>query len=444
MPVSAVSHRRRIDDHSNEHTPSERSRAPSPPGLSAATQQKIDADLAAFVNALTAEPPPAPRPNDRVLYVGMNDPSVFVEVGALGATGASVTTVLRQDRATVRLDGVDHDLSTGDGCTRFANALAAKHGMSAEAAKQIAAVIERVGEGGRDELALVAMALAPGERGASIPSRIVLSGHSTGREVYSGTDSLPFRAVLALARAMPRAARQIEDVHLSGCFTAGQVFDKDVWKTAFPNLKTLWGYSQFAPAAPVGHLQAWEATTRGRAAYDPGRGVHGVATWSERSGIREPGVTLEGLKSAAAEADERFQSYSSGEIRVRSPHGSLADDDYAAYRRLASRPELSKTERAAYEQKAEILLRVRFYESSIRGELAKAHGAELARAFEAVGLRPVDFATLSRREALAAIDRFERRLATVPAGAPELDRAAALLRGVRTLDPNVIPQAWAH
>jgi hypothetical protein len=444
MPVSAVSHRPRIDDHSNEHAPNERPRAPSPPRLSAATQQKIDADLAAFVNAATAKPPPVPRPNDRVLYVGMNDPSLRAEVGALRATGASVTTVLRQDGTTVRLEGVDHDLSTGDGCARFANALAAKHGMSAEAANEIAAALESLGTGGRDELARVAMALAPGERGASIPSRIVLSGHSTGRGVYNGSDQLSFQAVIALARAMPRAARQIEDLHLSGCFTAGQIFDKDVWKMAFPNLKTIWGYSKFAPAAPVGHLQAWEATTRGRAAYDPGRGTPGVATWSERSGIREPEVTLEGLTHAGAEADARFQSYCSGEIRVPSPHGSRADDDYAVYRRLASRPELSTAERAAYEQKAEILFRVRFYESSIRGELAKAHGAELARAFEVVGLRPVDFATLSRRDALAAIDRFERRLAAVPARTPELDRAAALLRGVRTLDPKVIPETWAH
>mgnify|MGYP001090094170 CR=1 FL=1 len=442
MPISPVSHRSRIDDHSNEQAPVEQRRAPSHPQPSPATSRRIDADLVAFVNASTAKP--APRPNDRVLYVGMNDPSVRAEIGALRATGASVTTVVRQDGTTVRLDDVDHDLSTKSGCRAFADALAAKHGMSEKAAKEIAAALASLGPGARDELARIAMVLAPGESGASIPSRIVLSGHSTGHELFNASESLTFRAVVALAHAMPRAASQVEDIHLSGCFTAGQVLDKDVWKGAFPNLKTMWGYSKFAPAAPVGHLQAWEARTRGRAAHDPARGTPGVATWSERSGIREPGVTLEGLKQAAAEADRRFSAHFSGEIRVSTPHDRGAEDDYAAYRRLASHPNLSKEERATYEQKAEILLRVRFYESSIRGELDKAHGPELARAFRAVGLPPVDFAKLSRREALEAIDRFERRLATMPTRTPDLDRAAAVLHGVRMLDPKVIPQGWVH
>ncbi len=424
------------------------------------TRRQIDANILAFVQNViserqggakakeassvrgTASPPPAATPKgDRVLYVGMNDDSKHTEANGLRAGGASVTTVLRRDGTTVRLDGADYDLADTEGCRCFAEALAKKHGLPPGAAAILARALDDAPATARDELARIAMVLAPGEGGATIPSRLVFSGHSDGSDVHMGGESLKFTAVMAILRAMPNAARQVEDIHFSGCFTSAQIYDVDQWRGVCPNLKTMWGYSGIAPGSPVGHLQTWANATLGRSTNDPIRGGRGnITTWSVQQGIRT-GVSLEELRKNQASADEIFGQLSSGDIES-GPWGR-AKEPYETYRELSHRPELSAREKESMQAKADVLLRIRFY-ATVRSELVKEHGETIRAAYESLGMRAPDFTQRSRKEAIEAIHAFEakaRATSPLPAAAA---KAQALLVGLRKLDPAIIPSGWCH
>ena len=50
------------------------------------------------------------------------------------------------------------------------------------------------------------------------------------------------------------------------------------------------------------------------------------------------------------------------------------------------------------------MLRLRFWEASVRGEIAKAYGPQINAALAKEGLSAVDVGALSRKDALAVID----------------------------------------
>ena len=447
----------RIRDDRDEEPLSLDARPPRSHEPSGATHRQIDAAILAYVQNVSSEregaartqapassevtrPPPSPK-NDRILYVGMNDASKNTEANGLRASGASVTTVLRRDGTTVSLDGANYDLADKEGCKRFADALSKKYGLPTGAAGILFDALDDVPASARDEVARIAMALAPGERGAPIPSRLVFSGHSNGSDVHMDGESLKFASVLTLMRAMPNAALQIEDIHFSGCFTSAQIYDVDQWRGACPNLKTMWGYSGIAPGTPVGHLQSWAHATRGRTANDPVRGARGnVTTWSAQQGIRT-GVSLETLRENQVRADRVYEQLRNGDI-ASGPWGQ-AKEPYETYRELSYRPELSAQEKAIMAAKAEVLLRVRFH-ATVSSELVTEHGGTIRGAYESLGLPVPDFTQLSRKEAMDAIGVFEakaRARSPLPAAAA---KARAILKGLRELDPAVIPSAWCH
>lgn len=124
---------------------------------------------------------------------------------------------------------------------------------------------------------------------------------------------------------MPIAARQIEDLYFSGCFTSAQVYGVDEWRSACPNLKT--------------------------------------TSWSVQGGIKS-GLSLEELRKRQASADPIFEPLAGGEIES-GPWGQ-AREPYETYRELSSRPELSKPEQDLMGAKADVLLRVRLTPSRSR------------------------------------------------------------------------------
>ena len=389
----------------------------------------------------TPEPAPVTPKNDRVLYVGMNDASKQTEADGLRAGGSQVTTVLRRDGTKVRFDGRDFDLANETACTAFVAALGRKYGLSAAAQQAITHELMTLDASARDELARIAMVLAPGEQGAPIPSRLVFSGHSDGNDVHMGGESLKLGAILALARALPNAARQIEDIHFSGCFTSAQIYRVDEWRSACPNLKTMWGYSGLAPGAPVHHLQGWARSTRGRTSSDPVRGPRAnVTTWSVQGGIRS-GVSLEELRKRQAEADPMFGQLWGGDIES-GPWGK-ARMPYETYRELSHRPELSEQEKSIMKAKADVLLRIRFYET-VRTMFVETHGEKVRAAFESLGLPEPDFTRLSRKEALEVLRTFEEKAARTSPLPAAVKNAQAELVGFRKLDPAHIPDGWCH
>lgn len=225
--------------------------------------------------------PREPAFNDSVMYVGMNTTAHQCDREANALHAAVVIGHGERDKAV----GADHarvgdrvvDLATDAGAVEFAQSL----GLPDEQANVVANVIRHAWHGCRDELAAIARVWAEAERGGSVPSRLVLSGHCYGNSIWDAGDenvgALVFANLRALASAMPRAAAHVEDVMISACssgFVGADATDQRdsfaLWKTAFPNLKTAWGYGSakdyHSPTSQqaVMHIQAWEHATRGR------------------------------------------------------------------------------------------------------------------------------------------------------------------------------------
>lgn len=389
-------------------------RAPGAPP--AATDRAVDANVVAAAF------------NDRVLYVGMNASSVPVESRALGPNVA----VIAGSNAPGHLE------TPGD-VRWFVHRLAIDNGLSLSQCERLEGVLLGAHPSGRDELARIAAAWAPAEQGASIPSRLVLSGHSSFGVLWGDGDAGMFHleAVRELGRIFEKAAAQIEDVHISGCFSEDEVQHAEAWTESFPNLKTLWAYGEFAPKAAAGDLAAWQVATRGRTTRLSEGFVasHGSATaWSVTGGVAHATMSVEERRELVADAETRFDAYFSGRARIADAHDPAADRDYGAYQMLASHREATPAERAHASERGGEMLRLRFWETSVRREIAMHYGVQINDALGKAGLEAVDFARLSRAEALAVLERY--RAATGALG-PIMD-------GIVKLSPSVIPASFCH
>ncbi len=273
--------------------------------------------------------------NDDILFVGMN-PGARRELGTLRArsrTGSVTGGMVHSSPGKLTINGNEYDLTTNQGIRDFVNSL----NLPSEVAEEVMKAIKAAPDKARDELALIALHWAPAERGEPIPSRLVISGHHNpshhgdpmelpedqhindpdlryvraGRPVF-GNDyhnvQLDLPSLAALAKAMPHAAAQIEDIAFAACNSLHPLdlerlgLDEEGHRsTIFPNLRTVWGYRDKAPLANLGgdrHLRVWERRTRGRARnLDPnprrpgeelGKHDRSVATWDRHGGIARP------------------------------------------------------------------------------------------------------------------------------------------------------------
>lgn len=370
--------------------------------------------------------------NDGILYVGMNPLSMETESDALDkARGKPVEHVFAKEGATVTFDGTSYDLKATKQIDAFAHALARKHALPDSTASALSSVLQQATEAGRDELAQIAMVWARGERGQQIPSRLVLSGHHAGGSFSGLKDS----SVFGLARVFPTAAKQIQDVHFAGCMSEEHVNVRDDIKHAFPNVKTVWGYSGYSPEAPVHHLLAWERATRGNENDIKPWSVPGhesAVAWSEKGGIVGKQRPIEERRRECRDADTRFESYKSG----RMPNTWMTDADYASYQAIAQSnvPEGEKNDAKA---KAAVLLRVRKYDH-VREKFDEAYGARIRAASARAGIEPPNFRALPRKDALERIEAIKEKVAAFD---PELRRA---LVGLAELDSNVVVDGWCY
>jgi hypothetical protein len=295
--------------------------APDP--LAGQSHGRASADFVRRATAASTDTGSAPRVarhSDSVLYLGMNSTGNqnSREAGALKAdlrgTGAKLTVVARGEtdpalgHDKIRLAGANGtssvvDLGTGDGRATFVDSL---H-LPADTAARVVDVLASAAPGGRDELAGLAQVFARGEKGESMPSRLVLSGHSWGDRIYDGAgygdeNQVSFSSIKELAKAMPAAAGKIEDLMFSACSTGfdgaevhGNRTALSSWKDAFPNLKTAWGYGTKGDVhtSPTGagaqaDIARWERATRGTTDHLHVNARH-VSTWDARDGYRVGG-----------------------------------------------------------------------------------------------------------------------------------------------------------
>jgi hypothetical protein len=227
----------------------------------------IELPITPAMNISFATRPSLP-PNDDILAVVMN-PTAAPEATALARNtagrGIDVLTIVDKPGSTISANGQQMNLRSAQGVQQFVATL----GLPREQQQQIEAVLSGAAinsPGSLEVLAGMAQAWAPAERGeAAAPSRLLISGHHVGPGVLGKGDPLAWKDLQALARAMPTAAAQVEDLNVSGCYTGGQHL-RETYEAIFPQLDTVWAYTLQAPSTHRGALpqqRAWEEQTRG-------------------------------------------------------------------------------------------------------------------------------------------------------------------------------------
>jgi hypothetical protein len=392
---------------------------------------------------------------DDVLFVGMNK-FAPQEAQALRARGTKVDLVsdskAGDDKITVGKgkSATTFDLSTDQGRKDFVKTL----GLPAPQAAKIADVLKDTGLDARDELAQLAQVWAKGEKGEAVPGRIVLSGHSGGSSIYGSEDgftngSLNRDQLTELAKAMPKAAAQVEDIALSACYCGGES-TVTKWKEGFPNAKTMLAYSDKSPSGAGtsgsrAHLRAWDKATRGDVdSLPPGtfKGLEkakNVATWSVKNGYLTPGalekreVVQKRVEDFKPNFDQIFEgTKASGEAALRPFYNDLQN--------LKSRPETTAAQHTALDKQIETTFRLMKYDK-VKVNFQKDHGAEVKKAATALGLSSPNFGTLSRKDALAKIAEFEKAAQGPTVSAETKEAVRKLTEGLRDLtDTTVIPR----
>jgi hypothetical protein len=240
----------------------------------------------------------------------------------------------------------------------------------------------------------------------------------------------------------PQAAAQIEDVHIGGCSSFGNVgLDREQWTNAFPNLKTIWAYHGAAPSPGSDHLRAWSAATQGRQDdLRPGALMkQNVATWSVSGGYQDRVVSIASLREEQRGAEARYDAFWTG--KTASSTQSIAD--YRMYRSISKHPNATPEERADATNKASALLRVNHF-GAVAKSFAAANADLLKQGYSAMGREVPNLGSASRAEALAEVARLDAEVDAMKAPPSIVTALRQRLELYAALDPNVLPDNWCN
>jgi hypothetical protein len=384
--------------------------------------------------------------------VGMNTATANHEASHLRGRGVNVTQV--KDAAvndTIKVGPTTYDLTNDAGIQGFVGTL----GLPRAQSDKIADVIRGGGPDARDELAQIAQVWAKGEKGGSVPSRLMVSSHSTGG-MYWGDDNgtIQRASIMQLADAMPQAARQVQDIHLSACYSGGQDA-MNAYRAAFPHAKTIWAYTGSAPGAHSGattHMSRWDAATRGdknalTLALAAGtRKGENVAVWSEAHGYLDgrPPESIAAVQARVTAGEPTYAGHFQGDHAVADTQNGPLRRYYNDVQAALQHTGLPAAERPALELRKEQTIRLLYFTKTVAPNFQKHHAASIAAGYSAVGMTPPDFSTLSRKDALAQIAAFEAKVGQLGASAPAAARSllGPLTSGLRDLNPAAIPPTW--
>lgn len=223
------------------------------------------------INKLNSSNKKSSEPNnDDILFIGLN-PGHKNELAVLkkGAANSNFKIENISDTENWKIDSFD--LKTEQGVSGFINSL----GLTDEKQKkELKTIILDIDAGqinqkasARDEAAAIIKVWSRAEKGEEIPSRFAISGHGNSIYVWGDNDRghIDIASINNIAKAMPKAASQIEDILISAC-RCGYQDTVEGLQNSFPNIKTVWGYAGTAPLGEYGgdkHIQEWEAKTRG-------------------------------------------------------------------------------------------------------------------------------------------------------------------------------------
>jgi hypothetical protein len=398
----------------------------------------------ALANTGARNPGGSPPLNDNILFLGFH-PTAKSEASELARRSGQQVTLIGQSpkEGTIESGGHSYDLADIRGIDAFTRTL----GRPEEQRAKIADALLGTQPAARDEMARVAQVWSAAERGESIPSRMVISGHNDADGLWGDHNGeITPQNLRDLAAAMPKAASMVEDLHLAACNSGGKT-GLDQWKSAFPNLKTLWAYHDSAPGANKGsaaHLALWEKATRGRAdSLDPAiaagtRYGENVDTWSLRGGYRTPAEDLMVAQERYDATRSAAEPYLSGRQEVQDSQSGPLRDHYRAIQSLLRNPATSE-DRDRLSRERDSALRMLYYRTNVAPAFQRAYGKELEGGYRALGRAQPDFSRLSRQQGLDEVRAFEEQAAK--SSAP-VQSTLRLLRGLRDLDPAIIPRSW--
>jgi hypothetical protein len=370
------------------------------------------------------------RPVDDVLHFGLNANADY-EVAALRRTGATVVAI------------------GPGGAAADPRAFAAGLGLPAAQADAVALVLQSADSRVRDELQQLVQAWAAAERGEAIPSRMVISGHHVSDAVWGDHNGrLPWSTLRALAEAMPRAAAQVEDLHVSACYSGG-ARAPGRFAGIFPQLRTLWAYTRSAPGAASGataHQRYWERGTRGRdtevvAQRDRllelgTRKAESIDVHVIGASSRASGPSFEELSRAVRAQEALFRAHFDGLREATDPGSGPLRAYYDLVQQALQHPDAPSDWLLA--QRRDATIRLLYYRSHVAPAFARAYRAQLEAGFAELGEPLPDLGSLSRFDAAQLYERVAAEAGDTPAER-ELVR---LLRGLYELSPGVIPEHW--
>ena len=410
--------------------------------------------------AQPATPAPAgwkPKSNDQVLFVAVNNSEAHlstIESDALKARGVDVKVIkdAAQPDTIVTRDASGatkkHDLTTEQGAMNFALTL----GLPGEQTRKIADVIAHAGPDAKDEMANIAQAWAAAEKGGQIPSRLILSGHHVGYGVYGENNGrLDWPTVGALAEAMPRAARSVEDLMIAGCYSGGESM-MEKYQAMFPNAKTIVAYDGSSPGADSGataHQKAWEQATRGdrdsitRNIFQGMRKGENVTVWTKTRGFDDgkPRASLGDLRENRSRYQSEFDAAWSGRTILTDSQRGPVRDFYSATQRLLQHPETPAAEREQLAESRDKTIRLLYY-GAVSQRFGETYGSKIDAGYRALGLPVPDFKTMNRAQALEAINRFDTALRASGQAPDAATRLAPVLHDFAELKSSLIPDTW--
>lgn len=350
----------------------------------------------------------------------------------------------------IRVSGQTYDLATPEGRAGFTDTL----GLPPEQSQKIADAIGNVGEDGKDEFAQLAQVWARGEQGESIPSRMILSGHHVGSAIWGDNNGrISWDNLKELSDAMPNAANQVKDLHLSACYSAGDAkFNQ--YRDIFPNLRTAWAYSGSAPGTGSGathHQAGWERATRGT-----GTNIAGTAEHMQNRGWRKAenittttyqgstynGPALEQLQATLQGGEGTFENFFTGQNSVENSQRGPLREYYNDIQAALQHPELPAEQRTELESRRDQTIRTLFYQSHIAHRFDEHYSQQLQSGFSSMGMEVPHFNNMSRQEGLEVIRNFREQVESDPNAPQAAQDLLPTLNGLWNLDSNIIPETW--
>ncbi|WP_093166359.1 DUF4157 domain-containing protein [Variovorax sp. YR216] len=384
----------------------------------------------------TAPPPVA---GGNVLYVGMNNYGPEVAQLATQYTGTSVkitkVTLSEHEEKTVS-GGATYDLTQDSGIKAFA----AAQSLDAAHTATLEALLKSQSSSDRDDLAhVIAVYSACEKDGVDRMSRVVLSGHSYGTKVYNedAKGAILFDALVSLAGIFPKAAAQTRHLIVLACMAAEESTIKTYYLKAFPNLKTVSGWTSTCPtgAGAASALGTWASRTDADPTKLPAP-PQGQANWALGNFQSGDPVDPVALMAALRADDAKFADYFAGTKVDPNSHSGPLTDYYHRARSAEQQSAITGADHTYAATHADQSFRLRFWPGMASG-FWKKYGATVTKGYGSA--KVPGFATMSRKDALAAIAKFDADATGATADKAE---AKKLLTSLLNLDPTILSDNW--